>query len=117
MNLETTSNKSKIYYNNMHTEANKDNFEKLMLIKNDGQDHQHTPYHCSGDAFYNCSCTETEWTLRLFQSLKSYIPQGYLTYVAALNFVVFQEQYSKCEASGYFLFQGAPEMVLFHGIQ
>lgn len=97
-------------------EANKDRFDKLMSIKNDGHNHQHTPYHCSGSAFCNGSYTEVEWTLRLFHSLTGYTPQDFkldLTYDAATNFAIFQEQYSKCETSGYYLFQGAPEMVLF----
>ena len=97
-------------------EANKDKFDELILIKDAGRNHQHTPYHCSGYAFRNGSYNETEWTLRLFHSIKNCIPEGFnmhLTYDTATNFVVFQEQYSKCEASGYYYFQGAPEMVLF----
>ena len=84
-------------------EASKDKFDELMLIKDAGRGHQHTPYHCGRHAFHNGPCNETEWTLRLFHSIKNCIPEGFemdLTYDAATNFVVFQEQYSKCEASG-----------------
>ena len=51
-------------------EVSKDKFDELMLIKDAGRGHQHTPYHCSGYAFRNGPYNETEWTLRLFHSIE-----------------------------------------------
>lgn len=102
--------------NDERAEANRERFEMLNAIKNDGQNHTHTPYHCSGFPFRTESYQETEWTIRLFHSLKGYIPPTFkinLTYDSGKDFVVFQKQYSKCGESGYYLFQGAPEIVLF----
>ena len=96
--------------------ANQKHFELLNAIKNDGKNHIHTPYHCSGSPFRTDSYHENEWTIRLFHLLKGYIPSNFkidLTYDSGKDFVVFQKQYSKCEESGYYFFQGSPEIVLF----
>lgn len=96
--------------------ANQERFDMLNEIKNNRLNHTHTPYHCSGNPFCVESYQETEWTIRLFHSIKRYIPSNFktdLTYDSGKDFVIFQKQYSKCEESGYYLFQGAPEIVLF----
>lgn len=109
-------------YNEIHggsnverKEANKGRFDQLRSIKEENKSHTHTPFHCTGFAFRTGSYTETEWSIRFFHSIKDHMRPDFkihLTHDAGLNFVTFQEQYSKCEDVGCYLFHGAPEMVV-----
>ena len=101
-------------------EANKACHDKLKAIKDKGGGHVHSQFHCMGFPFRGGAYDEVEWTIRLFHCVKNHLPsdhQMHLTYDSGLTFALLQEQYSKCEDTSYYLFQGAPQMTIFpHGV-
>lgn len=94
-----------------------EDFQLLSRIKDEplSSSHENTIFHCSGHPIEASGYKETDWTVRLYYSLRRHLPitsNLRPSYSYEKNFAALQQLFSGQSSSMYYYCRGAPDLLL-----